>query len=342
MKMRGFGKLKDGRNAGLYILRNASGMEASVTDFGATLVSLVVPDAKGERIDVVLGYGDVSGYEDGQNTYGGTVGRFANRIGNAKFELNGETYELTANNGVNSLHGGKVGFSFRLWEHRIEGDSLILTLRSPDGEEGFPGNVKVAITVTLSDDNVLAFDYAADTDKATAVSLTNHAYYNLAGEGDMLDHELKIYASSFTPVDAESIPTGEIAPVAGTPLDFTAGKVVGDDIGADMEQMKLVGGFDHNFVLDSDAPWKKAAELWCPRTGIAMTVETTAPAMQFYSGNFITAKVGKGGAPLAPRYGLCLETQIHPDAVNQPSFPSAFLPAGGHYASRTTYAFTLR
>ena len=337
-----FGALSDGREVTAYRYRTASGSEFVVLDYGVTLQSLRVPDRDGKLVDVILGYDTALEYEQNGGFFGACIGRVCNRIGKSSFTLDGVKYDLVPSEGKNQLHGGTQGFDRRFFDAEEVENGLRFTRVSPDGEEGFPGTVQVAITVTLSDDNVLAFDYAAETDKATPVSLTNHAYYNLAGAGDMLDHELKICASKFTPVDAESIPTGEIAPVAGTPLDFTAGKVVGADIGADMEQMKLVGGFDHNFVLDSDEAWKPAAELYCPRTGIAMTVETTAPAMQFYSGNFITAKVGKGGAPLAPRYGLCLETQIHPDAVNQPSFPSAFLPAGGHYASRTSYCFTVR
>ena len=337
-----FGALSDGREVTAYRYRNASGSEFVVLDYGVTLQSLLVPGRDGKLVDVILGYDTAKEYEENGGFFGACIGRVCNRIGKSSFTLDGVKYDLVPSEGKNQLHGGTQGFDRRFFDVAEVENGLRFTRLSPDGEEGFPGNVNVAITVTLSDDNVLTFAYEAKTDKATAVSLTNHAYYNLAGEGDMLDHELKICASNFTPVDAESIPTGEIAPVAGTPLDFTAGKIVGTDIGADMEQMKLVGGFDHNFVLDDKAEWKKAAELWCPRTGIAMTVETTAPAMQFYSGNFITAKVGKGGAPLAPRYGLCLETQIHPDAVNQPGFPSAFLPAGGRYESRTSYTFTVR
>lgn len=337
-----YGALSDGREVTAYRIRNAAGCELVVLDYGVTLVSLTMPDRDGKLVDVILGYDTAKEYEENGGFFGACIGRVCNRIGGSSFTLDGVKYDLVPSEGKNQLHGGTQGFDRRFFDVAEVPGGLVFTRLSPDGEEGFPGNVQVTITVTLSDDNVLTFDYAADTDKPTPVSLTNHSYFNLGGEGDMLDHVLKIYASNFTPVDPESIPTGEIAPVAGTPLDFTAGKVIGDDIGADMEQMKLVGGFDHNFVLDSAEDWKPAAELYCPRTGIAMKVCTTAPAMQFYSGNFITAKVGKLGAPLAPRYGLCLETQIHPDAVNQPGFPSAFLPAGGHYASRTTYAFTVK
>ncbi len=337
-----FGALSDGRPVTAYRMTTDSGSEAVVLDYGCTLQSLRVPDRDGKLVDVVLGYDTAKEYEENGGFFGASIGRVCNRIGKASFTLDGVKYDLVPSEGKNQLHGGTKGFDRCFFEVAEVEHGLAFTRLSPDGEEGFPGNVSVRILVTLSGDNVLTFTYEADTDKATPVSLTNHAYYNLAGSGDMLDHELKIYASHFTPVDPESIPTGEIAPVAGTPLDFTAGKVIGQDIGAEMEQMKLVGGFDHNFVLDSPEDWKVAAEAYCARTGIAMRVETTAPAMQFYSGNFITAKVGKQGTPLAPRYGLCLETQIHPDAVNQPNFPSPILPAGGHYFSRTSYVFTLR
>lgn len=337
-----FGALSDGREVTAYRIVSPSGSQAVLLDYGVTLQSLLVPDRDGQLVDVVLGYDTAKEYEENGGFFGASIGRVCNRIGGSCFTLEDVKYDLVPSEGKNQLHGGTQGFDRRFFDvAEVEG-GLRFTRLSPDGEEGFPGNLEVAITVTLSAENVLTFAYEAKTDKATAVSLTNHAYYNLGGAGDMLDHELKIYGSNFTPVDVESIPTGEIAPVAGTPLDFTAGKVVGEDIGANMEQMKLVGGFDHNFVLDSDAEWKPAAELYCPRTGIACALHTTAPAMQFYSGNFITAKVGKGGAPLAPRDGLCLETQIHPDAVNQPGFPSPFIPAGGSYCSRTSYAFTVR
>lgn len=336
-----FGALNDGREVTAYRFYNKSGSCAVILDYGATLQSLCVPDKDGKLVDVVLGYDTAKEYDENGGFFGACIGRVCNRIGNASFTLDGVKYDVVKSEGKNQLHGGTKGFDRCFFDvAEVEG-GLQFTRLSPDGEEGFPGNLQVKITITLSDDNVLTFNYEADSDKATPVCLTNHAYYNLAGEGDMLDHELKINASNFTPVDAESIPTGEIAAVAGTPLDFTSGKVVGLDIGADMEQMKLVGGFDHNFVLDGEG-WKVAAEAYCPRTGIAMRVETDTPAMQFYSGNCITATVGKNGAKLAPRYGLCLETQIHPDAVNKPNFPSAFIPAGGHYESKTCYIFTVR
>ncbi len=337
-----FGALSDGREVTAYRISNKAGSEAVLLDYGCTLQSLLVPDRDGKLIDVVLGYDSAKEYEENGGFFGAGIGRVCNRIGKAAFTLDGVTYQLVPSEGKNQLHGGTKGFDRCFFDVAEVDGGLAFTRLSPDGEEGFPGNLQVKMTVTLSDDNILTFHYEADTDKPTPVSLTNHAYYNLAGEGNMLDHELKINAASFTPVDAESIPTGEILPVAGTPLDFTKGKAVGLDIGADMEQMKLVGGFDHNFVLDGTEQWKVAAEVYCPRSGIAMSVQTNAPSMQFYSGNFITAKVGKKGAPLAPRYGLCLETQIHPDAVNHPNFPSPFLPVGGHYDSSTSYVFTVR
>lgn len=337
-----YGTLSDGRAVTAYRITNANGCSAVVLDYGCTLVSLTMPDRDGKLVDVVLGYDTAKEYEENGGFFGACIGRVCNRIGKAIFTLDGETYPLVASEGKNQLHGGTKGFDRCFFTAEKSVDKLVFTRLSPDGEEGFPGNLKVKIQIELTNNNELVFTYEADTDKPTPVSMTNHAYYNLAGEGTMLDHELKIYASQFTVVDPESIPTGEIAPVAGTPLDFTAGKVIGDDIGADMEQMKLVGGFDHNFVLDSTDDWKLAAEAYCPRTGIAVSVQTTAPDMQFYSGNFISAKVGKNGTPLDVRYGFCLETQLPPDAVNQPDFPSPFIRPGQHYFSKTAYTFTVR
>lgn len=337
-----FGTLTDGRVVTAYRITNKIGSSAIFLDYGATLQSLVVQDRDGKPVDVVLGYDSSEEYDINGGFFGACIGRVCNRIGNASFTLDGVKYDLVQSEGKNQLHGGQKGFDRCFFDVSEVDNGLQFTRLSPDGEEGFPGNLHVKITISLDDSNVLTFHYEADADKATPVSLTNHAYYNLAGEGDMLDHELKIYASYFTPVDAESIPTGEIMTVAGTPLDFTMGKQIGLDIGAEMEQMKLVGGFDHNYVLDSQEEWKLAAEAYCARTGIEMSIHTTAPAMQFYSGNFITAKVGKNGSTLAPRYGFCLETQIHPDAVNQSAFPNPFILANGHYDSCTSYSFKIR
>ncbi len=336
-----FGALSDGREVTAYRITNAAGSQAVILDYGCTLQSLLVPDRDGKLVDVVLGYDTAKEYEENGGFFGAGIGRVGNRIGGAAFTMDGKTYHLVPSEGKNQLHGGTMGFDRRFFEVEEVANGYAFSRLSPDGEEGFPGNLQVRMIVTLSSDNVLTFAYEAETDAKTPVNLTNHAYYNLANEGTMLDHELKLYASNFTPVDPESIPTGEIAPVVGTPLDFTAGKPVGQDIAADFPQMKLVNGFDHNFVLDGEG-WKPAAEVYCPRSGIVMRVETTAPAMQFYGGQFISAKIGKNGAPLGANYGLCLETQIHPDAVNQPNFPDPFIPAGAKFYSKTSYAFTVK
>ena len=337
-----YGKLSDGREVTAFRITNKNGCSLMMIDFGATVVSLTMPNKDGKMTDVVIGYDTGKEYGDNEGFLGACIGRFGNRIGKGKFELNGTVYDIEKSEGNNVLHGGILGYHKRFFEGHEEDGKLVFTRLSPDGEAGFPGNLQVRVEVSLSDDNVLEFHYTATTDKDTVVNLTNHAYYNLAGHGDILGHELKIYASNYTPIDAESIPTGEIAPVVGTPLDFTKAKPIGQDIGADMEQMKIVGGFDHNYVLDSKEPFHKAAELYCPETGIQMLVETKEAGMQFYSGNWISAKVGKGGAPMDIRYGLCLETQNFPDAVNKPNFPSAVLRVGETYDTRTTYSFTVR
>ncbi len=373
MKMRGFGKLKDGRSAGLYILRNASGMEASVTDYGATLVSLVVHDSKGERIDVVLGYSDVSGYEDGQNTYGGTVGRFANRIGGASFTLDGETYELTANNGTNSLHGGRDFYTKRLWQTSIPfssmssrniaakagasesmndggpayvqdlptGDSVTFILDSPDGDQGYPGDLHLEVTYTLTNEGELHIDYSAVSNADTPFNPTNHSYFNLAGHDSGVsveEHLCKIKAECYTPNDEGNLPTGEIAPVEGTPFDFRCAKPIGMDIDEDDEQLRFCKGYDHNFCLDGEG-YREVAALGSETSGVRMTVLTDMPGVQLYTGNGITEENGKCNFTYKYRMGVCLETQFWPDAVNKENFPGGILKAGEKFTSRTTYKF---
>lgn len=335
-----FGSLSDGRVVTAYRIENQAGMQLVALDYGCTIQSLIVPDRKGNPVDVVLGYDTALEYEKNGGFFGAAIGRFGNRIGGARFVLNGKTYDLEANEGRNQLHGGFYGFDKQFWDVAELPSGLRFTRVSPNGEGGYPGNVKCMITYILGADNTLTITYDADPDADTPVNMTNHSYFNLAGSGDILDHDLMIDAANFTPVDAESIPTGEIAPVAGTPLDFTAWKKVGLEIGADWEQLHLVKGYDHNFVLDSHAELHRAARVYCEQTGIALEIQTTTPAVQFYSGNCIDATSGKGGAPLGVRYGLCLETQIHPDAVNKPNFPDPIVCAGEHYMSQTLYRFT--
>lgn len=373
MKMRGFGKLKDGRSAGLYILRNTRGMEASITDYGATLVSLVVPDKNDERIDVVLGYGDVLGYENGQNTYGATVGRFANRIGGAQFTLDGKTYKLAANNGTNSLHGGRDFYNKRLWEAMIpftsisskdvaakanaiesmndggpayvqddmKGDTVTFSLYSPDGDQGYPGDLHIEVTYTLTNDCELHIDYSAWSDTKTPLNLTNHSYFNLAGHDSDVsieEHLLKLRAAYYTPNDETNLPTGEIAPVKGTPFDFTSAKPIGMDINNNDDQLKLCNGYDHNFCLDGEG-YRPVAEMCSETSGVRMVVLTDLPGLQLYSGNGISEEIGKCWYVYKKRMGVCLETQFWPDAVNKENFPGGILKAGEKFTSRTTYKF---
>ena len=373
MKVRGFGKLSDGRNAGLYILRNSHGMEVSVTDYGATLASVVVPGRNGEGVDVVLGYPVVSGYEEGKNHFGAIVGRVANRVGNASFELNGTRYELTANNGTNSLHGGRDYYGKRLWQVKIpftvvssgdiaaeanalesmndggpayiqddvSGDSVTFFLNSPDGDQGYPGNLHIEVTYTLTNDNELHIDYSAVSDADTPLNLTNHSYFNLTGHGNgsALDQTCMIRASYFTPSDETLLPTGEIRSVTDTPFDFRIAKMPDRDISANDPQLRMAGGYDHNYVIDGEG-YREAAMLHSDASGITMHVLTDMPGMQFYTGNHMKHEVGKGGAYYVEYSGLCFETQFFPDAVNKENFKGCILRAGEGFSSRTTYRFS--
>lgn len=351
LEKKAFGKTSDGKPADLYVLTNSSGMQAAITNYGGILVSLKVPDRQGKIDDVVLGYDSVAGYVTDKAFLGATIGRYGNRIAQAKFSLNGNTYMLAKNDGPNTLHGGVKGFNKVFWDAKpISGrdsQSLQLTYLSKDGEEGYPGNLKVQVTYTLTENNELKIDYEATTDKETVVNLTNHAYYNLAGqgEGDILDHMLTIHADRFTPVDATLIPTGHLQSVKGTPFDFTKAFAVGSRIVKDDDQLNLGKGYDHNFVLNagqnpSPVP---AAMLYEPKSGRVMEVSTTEPGIQFYSGNFLDGTIkGKGGKVYKHRYALCLETQHYPDSPNQPDFPSTVLKAGEKYKTTTIYAFSAR
>ncbi len=348
-KVQVFGKTAAGKTAHLYVLRNKGGMEAAITDFGASLVSLRVPDRRGKLGDVVLGYDGVSGYENGKVFLGATIGRYGNRIAKGKFALNGVKYTLATNdNGLNHLHGGLQGFSQKLWEAKevsSQGQALELTYRSKDGEEGYPGNLTVRVTYTLSDKNELRIDYFATSDKETVVNLTNHSYFNLTGDpkGDILGHRLTLYASRFTPVDSGLIPTGELRSVKNTPFDFTTGTAIGARIDQDDKQLKLGKGYDHNFVIDrSDAKQLvKTVEVYEPVSGRAMDVYTTEPGIQFYSGNFLNGSAkGKAGVAYAQRTGFCLESQHFPDSPNKPDFPSTTLKPGQEYRTTTVYQFS--
>jgi aldose 1-epimerase len=342
-----FGMLPDGREATLHTLVNARGSTLRVTDYGGIIVSLTVADRRGELGDVVLGHATLAEYLDENPYLGALIGRYGNRIGGARFDLDGETYTLAANDGENHLHGGVFGFDRRLWTARPveseDGVGLVLGYVSPDGEEGYPGTLTVEVIYLLTHDDRLVFDYTATTDAATPVNLTQHAYFNLAGSGTILDHELMLAASHYTPVGATLIPTGEIAPVEGTPLDFRTQTPIGARIDDPHEQIGFGRGYDHNFVLDGPADsLKLAARLYDPASGRLLEISTTEPGIQFYSGNFLDGSLtGKDGHPIEYRSGLCLETQHFPDSPNQPAFPSTILRPGETYRTRSVYAFSV-
>ena len=342
-----YGTTPDGKAVDIYTLRNSKGAEARIITYGGIVVSLKMPDKRGDLGDVVLGCNSLEDYEKATTYFGALIGRYGNRIGRATFTLDGTTYHLPANNNGNTLHGGDKGFDKVVWTatpHPSEfGFPAMLELRytSPDGEEGFPGTLKVRAMYTLTDNNELRIDFAATTDKDTVVNLTHHSYFNLAGKGDILGHIVEIPAGKITPVDAGLIPTGELAPVAGTPLDFRKPEVIGARIDADNEQLKLAGGYDHNFVLNGKAgTLRLAAIVTDPVSGRKLTVETTEPGVQFYSGNFLDGTLtGWSGVKYEKHSGFCLETQHFPDSPNHPDFPSTELKPGETMHSTTTFTF---
>jgi aldose 1-epimerase len=345
-----FGALPDGTAVDLYTLTNAGGVEARVITYGGIIVSLKVPDRTGKLDDVVLGMDSLDGYVKGVPYFGAIVGRYGNRIANGRFTIDGKTYTLAVNNGKNALHGGLKGFDKAVWKaepfERAGEVGLVLSHVSPDGDEGYPGTLTARITYTLNDRNELAFDYEATTDKATPVNLTQHSYFNLAGAGtgDVLAHELTLNADRYTPVDAGLIPTGELAPVEGTPFDFRTSTAIGARIDAPHPQIKLGGGYDHNYVLTRQGDGLSlAARVVEPTTGRVLEVTTTEPGVQFYTGNFLDGSItGKGGRVYLKRYGFCLETQHYPDSPNKPSFPSAIVRPGQPLRSRTVFTFSAK
>ena len=346
-----FGKTTDGQQADLYVLSNNKGMQVAITNFGATIVSVKVPDRNGKVADVVLGYDDVKDHESGKAYFGATVGRYANRIAHGEFTLNGATYTLAKNDGENHLHGGVRGFSKKMWTAKDVSTgnrpALKFTYVSEDGEEGYPGKLEASVTFTLTDKSELIIQYAAATDKATVINLTNHSYFNLAGQdsGDILSHHLTLYADKFTPVDATLIPTGELRNVKGTPFDFTRSEAIGTRINQSDQQLKFGKGYDHNWVLKKNkvGGLSPAAELYDAQSGRVVDVQTTEPGVQFYSGNFLdgTAR-GKAGKAYNYRTGLCLETQHFPDSPNHPHFPTTTLKPGERFRSTTIYAFSTK
>ena len=332
----------DGKEVIEYTLTNASGMRVQILNYGGTLTHLFAPDKTGTYGDVILGYDSLSGYQQAGNPYFGClVGRYANRIANGKFTLDGKTYTLAKNNNGNSLHGGLKGFDKVVWTAAPASDSsLKLTYDSKDGEEGYPGNLHAEVVYTLTGNNELKIDYTATTDKATPVNLTNHAYFNLSAGADstILDHELMLKADKYTIVNDKLIPTGQNPDVVGTPMDFGTSKRIGNDIA------KVPGGYDHNWVLDKRGGLELAGALYHPASGRYMEVLTTQPGIQFYTGNFLdgTLKGTKGGKKYVQHAALCLETQHFPDSPNQPSFPSTILKPGEIYSQTTVYKFSTK
>lgn len=332
----------------LFTLTNANGIEARVISYGATIVSLRVPDRQGRLDDIVLGHEALQGYLTASRYFGSVVGRYGNRIAKGRFTLDGKTYTLATNNGPNHLHGGVRGFDKVVWKAEPkdgkDGASVVLSYLSPDGEEGYPGNLPARVTYTLTDRDELSFEYHATTDKPTHVNLTQHSYFNLAGQAarDVLEHELQLNADRYVPVDATLIPTGVLAPVDGTPFDFRKPTAIGARIDQEHEQLKHGNGYDHTFVVNRKGPGLvKLARLSEPTTGRVLEIETTEPGVQFYSGNFLDGRfTGKQGRVYRKRYALCLETQHYPDSPNQPSFPSTVLRPGQEYRSKTLLRFS--
>ena len=351
IRKQSFGKTVSGEQVDLFSLSNKRGMDVSITNCGATVVTLRVPDRAGKSADVVLGYDALAGYENGKSYFGATVGRYANRIAGGKFSIGGKTYTLPQNDGPNTLHGGIIGFNKKVWKVReipsSDSAALEMTYLSADGEEGFPGNLSVKVVFTVpSDRNELKIEYSATTDRDTVLNLTNHSYFNLAGEGngDILDHVLTLHAKQFTPVDKTLIPTGDLRDVAGTPLDFNIRTVIGKRINDDYEQLVVGKGYDHNWVLATGAGKSLtiAAEAYDPKSGRRLEVATTEPGLQFYSGNFLDGSKGKGGKAYPVRSAFCLETQHFPDSPNHPNFPSTVLKPGAVFHSETVFRFSAK
>ncbi len=339
-----FGRTRDGAPVSVYTLTNKNGLRARISNYGGIVVSLEAPDRNGKMADVVLGFDSLDGYLQNAPFFGALIGRYANRIGNARFTLNGHLYQLDRNNGENSLHGGARGFDKRVWTAReLTDGGLELTYLSKDGEEGYPGNLQATATYRLTDANELRIDYAATTDKDTVVNLTNHSYFNLkgAGMGDILDHRVMLNADRFTPVDAGLIPTGELRPVAGSPFDFRGSTAIGARIETNDEQLKLGRGYDHNWVLNrSSDGLTLAARVEEPATGRVLEVRTTQPGVQFYTANFLDGTIkGKGGKVYGRRSAFCLETQHFPDSPNKPAFPTTELKPGQRFQSTTVFLF---
>jgi aldose 1-epimerase len=351
MRKRPFGKTSDGNEIDLYLLKNSHGVEIEITNYGGIVVSLKVPDRRGETADVVLGYDDLASYERDKWHFGGIIGRYANRIAQGKFRLNGHVYTLARNNGENHLHGGIKGFEKVVWRARdtsaMPDDRLTLEYVSEDGEEGYPGKLAGCVEYSLSDKNEFQIKYSATTDKDTVVNLTNHSYFNLTGaaEGDIRQHQLQLNADHFTPVNEHLIPTGELRSVKNTAFDFLRPETIGARITEDDPQLKFGYGYDHNWVLNrsKDELLSLAAAVYEPKSGRAMEIFTTEPGIQFYSGNFLDGSMrGKAGTTYDRHFGFCLEPQHFPDSPNHGNFPSTVLKVGERYQSTTVLRFSCR
>lgn len=337
----------DGKDVSLYTLTNKKGDVLKLSNYGAVIVEIIVPDRNGRKENVTLGYDNLDGYVNGDPYFGKVVGQYANRIARGKFTLDGVDYTLAINNVPNALHGGPTGWHSRVWDAQVlkntDFPAIRFTYTKPDMEEGYPGNVVAEVVYTWTDNDEIILDYKVTTDRKTVVNITNHAYFNLhgAGTGDILDHEAVIRASSFTPVDSTLIPTGEIRPVEGTPFDFRTPHLIGERIGMDYDQLKLGGGYDHNFVLDNAE--EIDATVYDPSTGRVLEVLTDQPGVQLYTGNFLNGtQTGHGGKVYNYRSGFCLETQHFPDSPNQAAFPSVILMPGEPFLSSTTFRFSVR
>ncbi|MEM8906925.1 MAG: aldose epimerase family protein [Bacteroidota bacterium] len=350
LDQRSFGQLSDGREVHLFILRNSQGMEAHISNYGATLVNLYTPDRNGQLADVVLGFDELAGYLGAHPNFGSTVGRYANRIAKGRFRLDGQSYQLAINNGENHLHGGIIGIDKKLWSAHTESTNeeqrLQLRYLSKNGEENYPGNLQIEVNYILTEDNALEIVYQATTDLATVVNFTHHSYFNLAGEsnGTILDHELMLVSDATTEVDAGLIPTGQLADVTNTPFDFRTATAIGARINADHTQLKYGNGYDHNWVIrDWNQSPRLAATLYDPASGRFLEVITTEPGIQVYTGNWLEETLkGKGGRGFRPHQGVCLETQHFPNSPNHAHFPSTVLRPGETYRQKTVYRFTTR
>lgn len=343
IKIQPFGAIPNVGDTLIYTITNSSGARLSLCNYGARITSIVMPDRNGAMADVALGYADAVAYKANDGCFGAICGRVANRIAAAKFCMNGKDYELYANDGRNTLHGGRAGFDAKLWNGEVEGDAVCFRYVSEDGEEGFPGRLEVRVRYSLTEENEVVIEYAYSTDQATPVNLTNHAYFNLAGHdaGDIGGHVLQLNAEYFTPSSAALVPTGAILPVAGTALDFTKPTAIGARIDGEDENVKLGGGYDHNYVLKRAyrGALSLAATVYEPNSGRVMETYTDMPGIQLYTGNFMTDRVGKDGVRYDRRHGFCLETQYFPNSMAVTHFPSPVLRPGSEKTSKTVYKF---